>query len=178
MGRWTQWVVVAAVMGLSACVSDVGPAPFVGGEAALEVVSVSMEGTLDGRAVSESSYMDARGSRVGDDGFFHIEHRSGTIDVSACPLGSGGAAIDPYGGGGGGGRGEPIPGIMGGNGEVGAVDCFSRGLTVCDPGGTCATFDASQITLEVRDLGPRRAIDLEAHGDRGDLRVELRYFER
>ena len=178
MGRWTQWVVVAQVVGLSACTGDVGPTPFFGSEAALEVVSASMTGTIDGRAVNEVSFRDASGSRVGDDGFFHIESATGSFDVSACPLGEGGAAIDPYGGGGGDfdGRG-PMP-LEGRNGELAAVDCFSRGLSVCDAGGNCVAFEASEVTLEVRDLGPRRALDLEAHSRRGDVHVELRYYER
>lgn len=177
MGRWTWWVTVASVLGLSACGGDVVPEPFFG-EAALEVVSVTMTGTVDGRAIHETSYLDAHASRFGDDGFFHIERASGSLDVSACPLGEGGAAIDPYSGGGGDGRGEPFPGMPGGNGEVSTVDCFSRGLNLCDAGGDCASFEASEVTLEVRDLGPRRALDLEAHGVRGDLHVELRYYER
>jgi hypothetical protein len=164
-------------MGLGACTGDVAPSPFFGSEAALEVVSATMTGTIDGREISEVSYLDATGSRVGDDGFFHIQSATGSFDVSACPLGEGRAAVDPYGGGGGGGRGEPMM-IPGGNGEVGAVDCFSRGLNVCDAGGSCVGFEASEVTLEVRDLGPRRALDLEAHSDRGDVHVELRYYER
>lgn len=146
-----------------------------GDSVALEAQLLSLEGELDGQAIPLEPVRALLASRVGSEGFFAIERASGTLYVSACPLGD--LDLDPY-------AGEdleaPEQGAAPGSEDVGAglagAECHSRGMAMCDTNERCVEFGRPEIAIV--EQGDWRQLLVEGTGDRGHLRVELRYREQ
>lgn len=154
-----------------------------GGSAALEVQMLSVSGELSGQTFEGATGATITGERSGDQGTFFVEGPALSMQLSACPLGN--LDTDPYGTGGGGAIGEgprpPEPvdagiGIVPQSGTVSGVDCFGRGLSICQ-GGSCGSFAPEEVDLSIVEQNGWRQLTADANGAGGSVQVQLLYRE-
>ncbi len=150
----------------------------------LEIQMLAVNGIVDGAELPPQHYTVTHGQRSGELGSFVFDGPESSLQVSACPLGSG-QNEDPYSGL----SGEPstdpsieptfdpIEGPRGERPPVGSGSCGARGISLCS-GRSCATFVSEDVELTLREEGEWRRMIASGVSDDDAVQIELVYRER
>lgn len=150
----------------------------------LDIQMLAVNGIVDGAELPPQHYTVTHGQRSGELGSFVFDGPESSLQVSACPLGSG-QNEDPYSGLSGDpstdpsvDRGlEPIEGPRGERPSAGISSCGDRSIALC-AGRRCATFLADDVELTLREEGEWRRMIVDGVNDDDAVQIELVYRER
>ncbi|MBN8609442.1 MAG: hypothetical protein J0L92_02570 [Deltaproteobacteria bacterium] len=165
-------------MWMTGCGAD--PSQSVG----LEIQGLAVNGVVDGTELPPQHYTITHAERSGDLGSFLFDGPESSLQVSACPLGTG-QNVDPYSGLSGepstepsvDPRPDPTEGPRGERPFTETVSCGDRSISLCS-GQQCATFVSDDVELTLREEGEWRRMVVDGVSGDDAVQIELVYRER